>query len=191
MIIQSVIGSSFQFAPPLTGDALPGALPGIANETVGLVKRHYPGYHGDDMAFFDTAVPDDTSIDYTTLINNTGTDYYSVVWTGYFKVPSTGIYRFNISSDDGSYLWMGNNTISGFTTSNAIINNGGGHGITGVNSGYYQLYAGDYYPIRLVFGEIGGGDYMQFFYELNGSGNFINSGFDLFFVYNNATEDGF
>ena len=59
---------------------------------------------------------------------------------------------------------MGSNALSGFTTANATVNNGGAHGVQ-ETSGTISLTSGVYYPIRIQFGEQGGGDVMTFNYS--------------------------
>jgi hypothetical protein len=138
----------------------------------GLYKTTFSGYHGENPAFFATATPTAfgsnpaTSIQ-TTSITEPGSDdgsNFSCQWLGYFKSTTTETYTFFLSSDDGSYLWIGANALSGFTTANANINNGGAHGPQEV-SNTFSLVAGNYYPIRIQFGEIGGGDVMAFNYS--------------------------
>ena len=138
----------------------------------GLYKTTYSGYHNENPAFFATATPTTfganpaTSVQ-TTVITEPGTDdgsNFSCQWLGYFKPTTTETYTFYLSSDDGSYLWIGANAQSGFTTANANINNGGAHGTQEV-SGSVSLTAGVFYPIRIQFGEIGGGDVMTFNYS--------------------------
>ena len=137
--------------------------------SAGLYKTTYSGYHNENPAFFATATPTtfganpSTSVQ-TTVITEPGTDdgsNFSCQWLGYFKPTTTETYTFYLSSDDGSYLWIGSNALSGFTTANANINNGGAHGTQEV-SGSVSLTAGVFYPIRIQFGEIGGGDVMTF-----------------------------
>jgi hypothetical protein len=79
----------------------------------------------------------------------------SYEWRGYFLAPTTGDYTFYTNSDDASYLWLGTNAVSGYTTSNAIVNNGGLHGMVTVTSGKQSLVAGVYYPIRIQYGNNG------------------------------------
>lgn len=140
--------------------------------SAGLYKTTYAGYHNENPSFFATATPTTygsnpaTSVQ-TTSISESGNDdgsNFSVQWLGYFKPTTTDTYTIYISSDDGSYLWIGSNALSGFTTSNATINNGGAHGTQEV-SGTVSLTAGTYYPIRMQFGEIGGGDVFSFNYS--------------------------
>jgi hypothetical protein len=143
----------------------------INQYNAGLYKTTYAGYHNENPAFFVTATPATyganpaTSIQ-TTIIQEPSSDdgsNFSVQWLGYFKPTTTQTYTFYISSDDGSYLWIGANALSGFTTANANINNGGAHG-NQERSGTVALTAGIYYPIRMQFGEIGGGDVFSFNY---------------------------
>jgi hypothetical protein len=138
----------------------------------GLYKTTYAGYHSENPAFFATATPATyganpaTSIQ-TTIIQEPSSDdgsNFSVQWLGYFKPITTETYTLFILSDDGSYLWIGANALSGFTTANANINNGGAHG-SQERSGSVALTAGIYYPIRMQFGEIGGGDVFRFTYS--------------------------
>lgn len=140
--------------------------------SAGLYKTTYAGYHNENPSFFATATPTTfgtnpaTSVQTTSIVesgNDDGTNF-SVQWIGYFKPTTTETYTLYIASDDGSYLWIGSNAVSGFTTSNANINNGGAHGSLEV-SGTISLTAGTYYPIRMQFGEIGGGDVFTFNYS--------------------------
>jgi hypothetical protein len=140
--------------------------------SAGLYKTTYSGYHNENPAFFATATPTTfganpaTSVQ-TTSITEPGTDdgsNFSCQWLGYFKPTTTETYTFFLSSDDGSYLWIGANAQSGFTTANSNVNNGGAHGNQEL-SGSVSLTAGVLYPIRIQFGEIGGGDVMTFSYS--------------------------
>jgi hypothetical protein len=137
--------------------------------TAGLYKTTYSGYFADVVSFFATATPQAfganpaTSVQ-TTSIFEPGTDdgsNFSCQWLGYFKPTTTETYTFYTSSDDASYVWLGDNAITGFTTVNATVNNGGAHGTT-EKSGTIALTAGVYYPIRIQFGEQGGGDVLTF-----------------------------
>ena len=138
----------------------------------GLYKTTYSGYHNENPSFFATATPTTfgsnpaTSVQTTSITEPSSDDgsSFSVQWLGYFKPTTTQTYTLYISSDDGSYLWIGANALSGFTTANANINNGGAHG-NQESYGTVSLTAGTYYPIRMQFGEIGGGDVFTFNYS--------------------------
>jgi hypothetical protein len=118
-------------------------------------RTDYELYFNDDPAFFDTAAlkaaPNDyngtdTTISEPSLLNNT-----SIQYKGYFLATYTGTHTFYLNSDDGSYLWIGLIALSGYTTANALVQNGGLHALSEV-SATINLVAGTYYPIRIQFG---------------------------------------
>lgn len=128
----------------------------------GLVGVRYVGYHNDDPSWFLTATPHGDTNTLTAIDNFSSSpdfaqeEYYSWQWIGYFKPSSTENYTFYTSSDDGSYLWIGDNA-NNPTLLNVLVNNGGAHGTQEVSASV-ALVANTYYPIRIQFGEIGGGD---------------------------------
>lgn len=130
----------------------------------GVVARRYnTGYFADDVNWFASRSPSTTSIQVESIsepATDDGSDF-SYQWLGYFRPTTSESYTFYLSSDDASYMWIAANAISGFTTSNAIVNNGGLHGVV-EQSGSISLSAGIYYPIRIQFGERGGGDVCTF-----------------------------
>ena len=142
---------------------------GLSSSTAGLYKTTYTGYFNDDVSFFATATAQtfganpSTSVQTTAIsepISDDGSNF-SCQWLGYFKPTTTETYTFYTSSDDASYAWIGSNAQSGFTTANAIVQNGGTHA-TIEKYGTIALTAGVYYPIRIQFGENGGGDVLSF-----------------------------
>jgi len=60
----------------------------------------------------------------------------------------TGTWTFVLSSDDGSYLWIGSTAVSGYTTSNELAS----ASYLGPGTATISLTAGQYYPIRLLYG---------------------------------------
>ena len=147
---------------------LEDAIPYVA----GLFKTTYAGYFNDVPSFFATATPTTYGTNPATSVQTTaiseaatgdGTNF-SIQWLGYFLPSTTETYTFFTSSDDASYVWVGSNAITGFTTANAIVNNGGAHG-NQERSGTASLTSGVYYPIRIQFGEQGGGDVLTFNYS--------------------------
>ena len=118
----------------------------------GLLGIRYNGYFDDNFDWFATAT---THGDTNTLeqINNfsSNDDFYSWEWNGYFKPSTSENYTFTTDSDDASYLWIDNNL---------VVNNGGLHGNNKVVSSPVYLTADTYYPIRIIFGEYGGGDFI-------------------------------
>jgi hypothetical protein len=138
----------------------------------GLYKTTYTGYFADNVNFFATATSasiggNPANSVQTTVISEPATDdgsNFSVQWLGYFKPTTTETYTFFTNSDDASYMWIGANALSGFTTGNAAVNNGGLHG-NQERSGSVALTAETYYPIRIQFGENSGGDVFGFNYS--------------------------
>lgn len=128
----------------------------------GLYGRRYVGYFNDNVNWFETATLHGDVNQLTAIDNFTSNaDLYSWQWTGYFKPSTTENYTFFTSSDDASYLWIGDNATAGFTTANANVNNAGLHGNQERSSTPVSLTKGVYYPIRIQFGENGGGDIMS------------------------------
>jgi hypothetical protein len=118
-------------------------------------RTDYEGYFNDVPSFFATAAlkaaPDDyngtdTTIAEPSLLNNTSIEY-----KGYFLATYTGTHTFYLASDDGSFMWVGPTALTGFTTANALVKNGGLHAVVEV-SATISLVAGTYYPIRIQFG---------------------------------------
>jgi hypothetical protein len=154
----------------------------------GLFGKRYVGYYADSVSFFASAtLHGDTNL--TTQISNftSSADSYSWMWLGYFLAPTTGTYTFYTTSDDASHLWIGDNALTGYTTGNATVNNGGLHGSREI-SGTTTLTAGFYYPMRVMFGESGGGDIMTVAFAgpsitktTNGSGYYYG-GRDILFT---------
>ena len=118
-------------------------------------RTDYEGYFNDVPSFFATATlkaaPNDyngtdTTIAEPSLLNNTSIEY-----KGYFLATYTGTHTFYLASDDGSWMWVGPTALTGFTTANALVKNGGLHAVVEV-SATISLVAGTYYPVRIQFG---------------------------------------
>lgn len=132
----------------------------------GLYRTTYSGYFADVVSWFATATATATTVQTTVIeepISEDGNSF-SMQWLGYFVPTTTETYTFYLNSDDASYMWIGSNAVSGFSTANATVNNGGLHGLV-ETSGTAALTAGVYYPVRFQYGENGGGDAMFFNYS--------------------------
>jgi hypothetical protein len=125
----------------------------------GLYGKRYVGYFNDDVTWFSTATLQG-DVNQLTQINSftSSADSYSWQWLGYFRASSTENYTFYTSSDDSSLLWVGDNAKISFSLLNLTVDNRGLHGTQERSSSPISLVAGTYYPIRLQFGENGGGD---------------------------------
>jgi hypothetical protein len=132
----------------------------------GLYRTRYTGYFADSVTWFTTATAEATTVQTTVIeepISEDGNSF-SMQWLGYFVPSTTETYTFFLNSDDATYMWIGSNAVSGFSTANATVNNGGLHGLV-ETSGTAALTAGVYYPVRIQYGENGGGDAMFFNYS--------------------------
>ena len=134
-----------------------------SNLTEGLKCKVYKGYMNDDTNYFKTAtVITRTTVNYINNFNDIGTSTnnlvnkntttVSVEWIGYVKANVSGNWTFYLNSDDCSYMWIGNNAITEYKKDNVFINNGGLHGARTISRSV-ALTAGQYYPIRIQFGQ--------------------------------------
>ncbi len=91
-------------------------------------------------------------------------DYFGYLWEGYIRIPTTGTYRFQTCSDDGSKLYF---NMPYNPNAAETVNNDGLHGTQCVNSSAFSLTAGQYFPIAATFFEEGGGEAMTLNWSLN------------------------
>jgi uncharacterized protein YjdB len=163
-------------------------LSGFGGLTSGLAGVRYNGYFNDVVDWFATAehhgdTATSISIENFSSSSDFGSeDFYSWQWLGTFRASVSGSYHFCTESDDASYVWLGTAATSGFTVSNALVNNGGAHGVV-TRCGNITLSAGAEYPIRIQFGEAGGGDVMSVYFTppggsatYNGTGYYFTGG---------------
>ena len=112
----------------------------------------------DDLEFFDNPVVAPVTETQGTLVTLNITSqpqFNSILLIGYFLAPTTETYTFFTSTDDASYMWIGPNAIEGYTHTNAVVQNGGLHGVA-EQSGTISLTQNIYYPIRIMFGNNSG-----------------------------------
>lgn len=76
----------------------------------------------------------------------------SLIIRGYFKPDVSGLYTFELASDDASYLWLGPNAFdANRSMSNSVVSVPGLHGVLG-STGTFNMVAGLYYPLTIEFG---------------------------------------
>jgi len=154
----------------------------------GLYKTEYSGYFNDNVSFFATATTTSAGAQQSP-INDTSSaarESFSIQWLGYFLPSTTDTYVFSTTSDDASYLWVGPNALSGsFTTVNATVSNGGLHASL-EKFGSASLTAGVYYPLRIQYGENGGGN--DFSFAISSSTLAKTTNVSGFIFYNSATN---
>jgi hypothetical protein len=176
------------------------------NLTNGLFYKVYSGYMNNNPNYFSTAtfMPIGTSGTSGTnnqgLVTNisnidTGTngfiktvsaiDNFSIQWFGYFRSNYTGNWTFYTASDDCSYLWIGSTAISDFSTTNALVNNGGTHPVQ-ERTGTISLQSNTYYPIRIQFGEFGGGQDIQVYFSNAGGLAKTSNGTGFYYYQSNG-----
>jgi uncharacterized protein YjdB len=139
-------------------------LSGFGGQSAGLSGTRYVNYYADDPNWFATATLSGETVTSTQIQNfSSNAENYSWQWLGTFRSAAAGTYNFCTDSDDASHLWIGATTTLGFTTSNAIVNNGGLHPPV-TQCGNVTLAATTDYPIRIQFGEYTGGDSMSVYF---------------------------
>jgi hypothetical protein len=160
-----------------------GGVAVVTAVTAGVYIVYRDGYFNDGANYFNSGT---SNIGATNTINYTGigtTDSYRFL--GYFLAPTTGNYRFRLTSDDGSFLWLGSDAASAPNNNNAIVNNGGRHGPIAITSDNMSLTAGLYYPIRIHYGNDGGGGSVSL--EFEGPGIPFTADGTGYFFYNGLT----
>ena len=136
-----------------------------SGDTAGLYRTTYTGYFADDPAWFATATVSSAAVNLSPIGDgDPGFEPFSVQLLGYFKPTTTETHTFFLNSDDASFMWIGATAVTGFTTANAFINNGGIHGAQEVSASI-ALTAGVYYPIRIQMGDQGAGDVLELNYS--------------------------
>ncbi|RTQ53674.1 T9SS type A sorting domain-containing protein [Hymenobacter gummosus] len=181
----STFGSVFTFdiAPPPPSGCT-GLDPGGAAPARGLYGEYYAGYFANDHGFFQANTPGLRRVD--ALVNFTGTpswggivppaggsaadpDEFSVRLRGSLYAPVTGSYTFYLTSDDASFLWLGNAALDApAQTARAAINNGGLHAAR-TDSVTVFLTAG-LHNVLIHYGEDGGGNVLTLEWKSEAAG---------------------
>jgi hypothetical protein len=129
----------------------------------GLVRIRYNGYFGGDPTWFATG-EEASGPEIDTGVIQTGwtssVDEKSTQWRGYFSPATTEDYRFRVQSDDSCMVWLGSDAINNFTTSSYIVGSPG-LGPFDVTSGPQSLVAGQFYPMRIQWGERFVGEFLS------------------------------
>jgi hypothetical protein len=149
---------------PRTGENLSvGTFYSKAKPQNGLFFKISFGYFNENVNYFTSPATTGRSNSFTSINTSTngnltanGFTTTSVEWTGSFYAVSSGTYTFYTNSDDASFMWVGSNAESGYTTANSLVNNSGLHAMQ-ERSGTIVLEAGRSYPIRIQYGQNAGG----------------------------------
>jgi hypothetical protein len=171
--------------------AIAGSIPArsFAN---GLYRRTYSGYFNDNVNYFDGTLPTAAAVDTSPISPGTILATTSYQWLGYWLATSDTIFSgsgyFGLTSDDASYLWIGNTALTGYTTGNALINLGGLHA-SETATGNTPMTAGVYYPIRIQYGNNVGDTAFQFTVYSNSLGGYTTTMTSNIFY--NTVNNGF
>jgi len=105
--------------------------------------------------------------------------YYSVKWIGYFYPNESGTWQFSLNSDDSSVMWLGNKAMNDYNMSNLTVDCRNLHGMYTKNGSMY-LEKNVYYPIRIYYGENGGGNNCIFGFQAPSGANYgyMGAGYD-------------
>ena len=127
----------------------------------GLYRTAQPGYWGGDTTWFDNN-PSELSIPVAdfTLAPVGSAPNNSFQWLGYFRAPHSANYTFYMYSDDEAAFWIGDKAITAYSSDNTDL-------FTSAPSGELStvpiaLTAGEYYPIRIQYGNNMGDGYFNF-----------------------------
>jgi hypothetical protein len=138
----------------LTGTAQVTATVGLlvdtTNRTAGIQRTRYTSDWNGNVSFFNTASSTGTSVvtNFTIASEPTNT---SEQYFGVFLADYTGTWTFSMSSDDKAMLWIGDVAGFGYTSGNALVSTN-----NNTNSGTISLVSGQYYFIRVMYGNGGG-----------------------------------
>lgn len=77
-------------------------------------------------------------------------DHYGYIWVGWIRIPSQGVYEFELKSDDGSVLYIGDRK---------VVDNDGSHAAVSA-FGRIALEQG-YHPFRLLYFEDYEGQFLE------------------------------
>ncbi|WP_161596748.1 fibronectin type III domain-containing protein [Chitinophaga vietnamensis] len=94
---------------------------------------------------------------------------FGLLFEGYINITTAGTYYFQLSSDDGSKLYINTPYNYGATP---LVNNDGLHG-TVAQSGSIYLNAG-IYPIAIAYFQKGGGSALSLQWKTGSSGTYVN-----------------
>ena len=133
------------------------------NTISGLWRSVYNGNFDGDWTWFDSQTPIIEGAVTDFEVGEVIADNRSVQWLGYFRAPHTANYTFWLYSDDSSILWIGDKAITEYADDNWDVYTDAGAGEASTDP--IALVAGQYYPIRVQYGNGVGSAYFEFTWE--------------------------
>ena len=132
------------------------------NTVSGLWRTVYSGFwQGDPQWFNNVGSTSEGAVTDFSLAPYAGDEDTSFMWLGYFRAPHTANYTFTIDVDDLATFWLGDDAITNYTLDTSFLFADIGTSV----SDPIALTAGQYYPIRVMFGNASGIGYFNFSWE--------------------------
>ena len=124
----------------------------VSNLQSGLLYKYFTGVWDSIPDFSEMAPKLSGRISNVSLPPGNSKEHFGVEYTGYIKIPATGIYSFYLTSDDGSKLYVGDSL---------IVDNDYPHGAT-EKEGVVALGQGAH-PVRVEYFQATGDDSLSLF----------------------------
>ncbi len=168
------------------------------SDTSGLLYRSYSVYSGSSDGPLPASLVS-SSLRYSTGSSTQISSFpigvsQTFVWRGYFEPDSTReTWQFRTTSDDGSYLWLDDNAelaVATLDPDNAIVKNGGDHGLQTVASSNVTLSSSFYYAITLIAGNNAGTGSVTLEWSDDGGSTWSSSG-ATYLSHDSRFPDGF
>lgn len=187
----SYIGSKGSYAVQGSPINVGGEVGSVNNGWDGLVRRTYSGIWsnsgGNDNPSIFNGSPVET-IDSDVYVSfgsqSVPATNYCMEWKGYVQAPNTDAYNFYLESDDYAMFWIGVNALNPDANMPLLTTNNGGQ----LNIDSVNLTGGQFYPIRIRFQEIAGGEYCQL-YMGQGGGTLLSM--NNYYMLNNHNSGGY
>jgi uncharacterized protein (DUF427 family) len=141
--------------------------------TGGLLREKWNDLSGGTIASLTSVgayprFPDSTSVAVTAETPQDSGDNYGEKLSGWIVPPTTGTYRFYLSSDDASQLWLSTNADPANKTQRAQITGYTGFRTYSASTAAITLTAGQRYYIEILHKEGGGGDHLSLAWQIPG-----------------------
>jgi hypothetical protein len=153
------------------------------NYSAGIYRRTYGTYYNGTKAFFNTASVTATAVA-TNFEVSTNTTNFSYQYQGYILSDYTGTWTFAFTTDDYCHIWVGLQAIPSPDVAGAE------NAASPIGSGTFtvSMTAGQYYPVKVMYGNGGGSGKLTLSWNRNGSGASTNWTGKLFY---NTKTNGF
>jgi alpha-L-fucosidase len=145
--VSGIISKEFRKIKPL-------AAVNVSDPKPGILYKYFEGDWDLLPEFASLQTKSDGVLNSFTLKSMLTDDYFGFEYTGYIRVPQTGMYEFSTVSDDGSRLYIGDKL---------VVDNDGLHG-SEEKTGVIGLAKG-FHPIRVTYFEKTGGNELSVLYR--------------------------